>query len=491
MHNNYAIAAGNKYTADAAEAILKDGGNAIDAAIAAYWTACTAEPCMASAGAGGFAMVQMQGEKPVLHDFFCQTPRSNPNPEVDFRPLVVDFGDNTETFYIGSGSMAVPGAVAGMFALQKRYGSRSMPVLAIPGLEAAKHGVIIDPFQAHDMGLLKNFLGDSAYGRRLFFRDGKLLGEGEQLILPGWADYLDYLSRNGSGAFYQDEPVRHLLEDHEGHFSKEDFNHYPVIDREPLDITFMGSHIFTNPYPSSGGLILGHLLKGMSSWPNDVWKDRVLFARLWTELSTEIQVKGLPMLSLTDQKDGSIRSVPDQKQGSTSHMSILDKWGNAISMTFSIGEGSGYFIPGTDIHMNNMLGEPSLLPEGPFTWQTNSRLSSMMSPTIAVTKENGGIAIGSGGAGRIPFILAQVLAYYIGVGLPLSDAVEHPRIHLDSGILQVEPGWPDDLNLDASQLNRWKNRSLYFGGVHSVAHQHGNPLAVGDIRRYGVGRVGQ
>lgn len=491
MQNRYAIAAGNKYTADAAEEILKDGGNAIDAAVAAYWTACTAEPCMASAGAGGFAMVQMQGQKPVLHDFFCQTPRTKPNHKVDFRPLVVDFGDTTETFYVGSGSMAVPGAVAGMFALQQKYGSRSMPVLAIPGMEAAKRGVIIDPFQSHDMGLLRNFLGDSAYGQSLFFKNGKVIGEGEQLILPAWADYLDYLSRQGAAAFYRDEPMRHLLEDHDGHFTKEDFHDYRVIDRHPLEIEFRGSQIFTNPYPSLGGVILGILLKGMSIWPETIWTDRVGFANLWTELSAKIQATGMSMASLAGLWDGPIEGYPDQKHGSTSHMSILDKWGNAVSMTFSIGEGSGYFIPGTDIHMNNMLGEPSLLPNGLFTWQPNSRLSSMMSPTIAVTKDKGCIAIGSGGAGRIPFMLAQVLAYYLGVGLPLSDAVEHPRIHLDKGVLQIEPGWPDDLNMDVSRQNRWKNRSLYFGGVHSVAKRQDGLHAIGDIRRYGVGRLGQ
>lgn len=490
MHNRYAIAAGNKYTADAAEEILKDGGNAIDAAVAAYWTACTAEPCMASAGAGGFAMVQMQGQKPVLHDFFCQTPRSTPNPKVDFRPLVVDFGDNTETFYVGSGSIAVPGAVAGMFAIQERYGSRSMPVLAIPGVEAAKNGVVIDPFQAHDIGLLQNFLGDTAYGKSLFYKNGKPIGEGEQLVLPAWADYLEYLSRQGAGAFYQDEPMRHLLENHGGHFSKEDFHQYRVIDRKPLDVEFKGSHIFTNPFPSSGGIILGLLLKEMRTWPDTIWKDRVQFALLWTKLSAKIQATGLSIPALADLWDGALEGFPDQKHGSTSHISILDQWGNAVSMTFSIGEGSGYFIPGTDIHMNNMLGEPSLLPKGLFTWQPNMRLSSMMSPTIAITKDKGCMAIGTGGAGRIPFMLAQVLAYYLGVGLPLSDAVEHPRIHLDKSVLQVEPGWPDDLNMEASRLNRWKSRSLYFGGVHSVAQRLGSLQAIGDIRRYGVGRLG-
>lgn len=495
MGKSYAVATGNRATTQAAVEVLKDGGNAIDAAIAAYWTACTAEPCMASAGAGGFAMVHMAHEPPVLVDFFCQTPKSRPNPNVDFRVKTVDFGDSTEDFYIGSGSIALPGAVAGLFALQERFGSRPMQVLAQPGVQAAKEGVVIDGFQAHDMYLLREFLGDSDYGRRLFYRDGVVLQEGDVVQLPTWAEYLDYLSRQDARAFYEDEPARCLLRDHEGHLVPEDLKNYEVILRQPLKTKLHGYTVYTNPHPSVGGVLLGVLLRELDSWPENTWSDPVQFLLRWDELCARLHRSGYHMRTLSMILDGVIPpgAIPAQKHGSTSHISVADGWGHAVSMTFSIGEGSGYIIPGTDIHMNNMLGEPSLLPGGLFSWTPDTRLSSMMAPTlVSNADEQDWVVMGTGGAGRIPFVLGQAIGYYVAMGMPWEEAMSRSRVHRDRDTLHLEQGWPEAIPGDifTAPVNRWRQRSMFFGGIHAVRKTARAMDAVGDARRWGVAEVG-
>ena len=123
------ISAGHHITAKAAAEILKDGGNAVDAAIAAFFASFVAEPCMSSAGGGAFANVLFEG-KVRLYDFFCQTPRQKrPVSAINFFPVTVDFGDTTEDFHVGHGSVAVPGAIAGMFALHRDFGSIPMQTL--------------------------------------------------------------------------------------------------------------------------------------------------------------------------------------------------------------------------------------------------------------------------------------------------------------------------------------------------------------------------
>lgn len=488
----YAVAAGHQATAEAAIDILRDGGNAVDAAIAAYWAACTAEPCMASAGAGGFAMVHPAGKAAVLVDFFCQTPGQVPNPHVPFEPIEVDFGESQELFYIRTGSIAVPGAVAGMFHLLNRYGSRPMSVLAQPGTHLARQGLPLNGFQAYDLFLLKDFVGDSEIGRRRFYQEGRIKQAGEVVALPDWADYLEDLSRQDARCFYQGEAGQRMVRDHQGHLALSDLNHYQVIERNPLQVDFQGHRIWTNPHPSIGGLLLGILLAEMNGWPNTDLGDPVAFQVRWEALCARLRQDGFRKQTLQDLAarlfpDG---DMPPQAWSGTSHLSIVDHWGNAIALTFSIGEGSGYFIPGTDIHLNNMLGEPALLPDGPFTWQPDVRLSSMMSPTILASADlSSWTALGSGGAGRIPFMLAQVIHRLVSEGMHVLDAVRAPRSHRDDLHFHLEPGFPEQIYTQGYSLpvQRWKEPSLFYGGVHAVRWQGSEMEACGDFRREGVG----
>ncbi|MFN7118422.1 MAG: gamma-glutamyltransferase, partial [Saprospiraceae bacterium] len=166
---NFAIAAGHEQTAQAAAEILKSGGNAVDAAIAALLMTWVAEPCLSSAGGGGFALVRTANGDTKLFDFFCQTPKARrPMSEVDFFPVVVNFGDAQETFHVGKGATATPGAVAGVFTLHQQYGSLPMRELVQPAITAAKEGVQVKDFQRFSFQLLEPILRLSEHGQKRF-----------------------------------------------------------------------------------------------------------------------------------------------------------------------------------------------------------------------------------------------------------------------------------------------------------------------------------
>jgi len=169
---NFAIAAGHDATADTALEILKSGGNAFDAAIAAMMTAFVAEPGMTSGGGGAFANVRKADGTCMIFDFFSQTPKhKRPASEVDFFPIEVDFGTTIEVFHVGKGSTAVPGSIAGLFALHEQLGTLPMERLIEIPVQFAKEGVLINQFQHYDYKLLENIFRIDPKARSIFFKD--------------------------------------------------------------------------------------------------------------------------------------------------------------------------------------------------------------------------------------------------------------------------------------------------------------------------------
>ncbi len=490
---SFAIAAGHDATADTAQEILKIGGNAFDAAIAAFMTSFIAEPCMSSGGGGAFATIRKADGTCQIFDFFCQTPSIKKSlDQIEFEPIEVDFGTTSELFHIGKGSVGVPGSIAGIFSLHKHFGSIPMQELVQIPIQYAKEGVITNDFQAEDMGLLKDILGYTEHGKSLFYKNDRIFQIGDVLKMPQLADFLDYMSKEGPAAFYQGEIAQAIVaaQNDGGYLTMEDFKNYEVLIREPLSFKYRGKHIYTNPLPSIGGTLMTHYLKALESlelaeFPMS--KDYV--SNLYDAFSKFEALDRRP-LALGESLSNLLKR--DKKHGSTTHFNIIDKWGNAISLTTTIGEGSGHFVEGTDIQLNNMLGEAALLPDGLHSWSPNVRLSSMMAPTI-VEDENNRLKIvtGSGGASRIPSAITQVLHYLIDFKASVNEAVNHPRVHLGHGIFNLEPGFnvnPPDLNIK-EEINNWEAPSLFFGGVHTIMCDHGALYASGDERRDGVIRI--
>lgn len=480
-----AFSGGHKECQKVAQLILEAGGNAFDAAIATHLAMFIAEPCMASAGGNGFALIKANGDKFRFLDFFSQTPKVKTQAKLDYHSIVVNFGTETEEFHIGLASVAVPGTIKALFLLHERYGTMPMSNLVEPAIEMARKGVIINSFQGHDMYLLAEILGHSEKGRQLFFEEGQVKKEGDTIKMPRMADFLYNLAREGKDLFYKGEIARQIEKESladGGHLRRSDFEAYEVNESNPLVYNYLNKKILLPNGPSKGGAAIVCFLDTLVRT-----KDMVNSIKTSLEL-----LKNVPELierinKIISPNLYNLLSGTANYKG-TSHFNIVDKNGNAISLTSSIGEGSGCFIKGTDMQLNNMLGEVFLLPNGPHSWVENERMHSMMTPLMVTDRsDNLEFIAGSGGASRIPFALGQVLKNYFEDKLDLENAIEVGRLFYQYDMAQVEAGAETKSN-QFPQKN-WDNKSLYFGGVHAIALNEKGMMAHGDSRRLGSAAI--
>ncbi|MFT6333862.1 MAG: gamma-glutamyltranspeptidase/glutathione hydrolase [Saprospiraceae bacterium] len=494
---NYALSGGHKKTIEAAEIILNQGGNAVDAAIAGYLVSFVAEPCMASLGAGGFAMINNKKQIKVI-DFFCQTPIQKKSiHQQDFFPVTVDFGRTTEDFHVGKGSIAVPGALAGIYKMHELYGSIPIKQLIEPALLWSKEGIPIDKFQAYDFILLAEIFALDPNMKHVFFnKNGTLKKEGDILRMESYSDFLDVLSHEGRDLFYKGDIAKSISNDmlQGGHLTRNDFDQYEAIVRDPIKFNFLGKSVHTTGFPSVGGMLVTAILNTFQDSTSDkkIYPQTIEhFQELASTFSRIAQLNNdqAKIANYLFHNFGintrTNTNTSSSKWGGTSHFNVIDKKGMTVSLTTSVGEGSGYFIPGTDMQMNNMLGEEALMPNGFHNWIENQRLQSMMCPTI-LTDESGSTlhALGSGGAGRIPYAISQVLINSQYFNSSIEQSISTPRLHINNSTFEVEKGF-DIENMDIPNLNIWENQSLYFGGINAVSKTGNSYIGTADKRRYG------
>jgi gamma-glutamyltranspeptidase / glutathione hydrolase len=328
-----------------------------------------------------------------------------------------------------------------------------------------------------------------------------------------FADTLENLASLGYEealrAFYEGEIAQKTVQDCRaggGFLSLDDFKQYKVIERSPLVINYRGVQMLTNPPPSAGGSLVAfclelldkfdlsqmtfgsaahlQLLSQAMRWTNEarrLYLDKALF-------DPDIAERFIAA-DLVDKYAQPLHAMMNRglnRWGSTTHVSVIDDEGNAASVTTSNGEGSSYIVPGTQIMMNNMLGEEDLNPNGFNQWPFNQRMSSMMAPTMILRDGKPQLVLGSGGSNRIRTAILQVISNILDFGMPLAAAVEAPRIHWENGVFHLEaPLEPPSLGTD--RVVRWQQRNLFFGGVHAVGLEATGTLqGAGDPRRSGV-----
>jgi gamma-glutamyltranspeptidase/glutathione hydrolase len=488
----FAIAAGHQETLNAAKTILENGGNAVDAAICAFLTSMVVEPCMAGVGGGGLALVREGNGRTTTFDFFCHTPRTKiPRNKEHFYPVTVDFGGALEDFYVGAASVATPGSIAGIYALYDRYGTIPIRELFGTAIDLAGKDVVLDTFQAYDLQLLEGICGASSRGREIYFRkDGTIKKEGDTLSFPHLSDFLEVLSYEGQDFFYKGDIstyIHKISTDLGGHIKSEDLSNYKVHVSEAPSLNWMNSLVHLVGYPSMGSSIIAATLKALEGSKSELFSKADFSQLVESFRSTYILAKDPGRLSrfLKESYQLSIPYGKDIKKGGTTHFSIMDGNGMSVALTASIGEGSGIIIPGTDVHLNNMLGEEALMSKGFYNWEEDVRLISMMSPTIVAHEDGRVLVTGSGGAGRIPYMISLLCKNIFINDLGLEEAVNAPRLYYHDGVVEVEPGFQIDENLP-SEINEWKEPSLYFGGTHSILGKPASMQAIADARRYGV-----
>ena len=501
------VAAGHEATAQAAVEMLQAGGNAFDAALGAMLAACVAEPVLASPGGGGFLTAQPAGGEPLVYDFFAHTPRQrHPAEAIDFSPIVADFGTASQVFHIGMGSMATPGFVRGLFDIQRERCRLPMDLLMAPARQLASEGVEINPFQDLIARIVSPILKATPQALALHASPtdpGRLIGLGENHRLPELGDFFGALEAEGAELFYQGEVARQLVEDSRtqgGQLRREDLQDYRLIRRKPLIQSYRNARLITNPLPSLGGSLIAFSLGLMASehfTPAQLGSERHLrhLARVMRLTQLIRSDEQAPMEQILD-PDVARRYRRRLRQGGlsrrgTTQISVADSEGNLASLTLSNGEGCGYVIPQTGVMMNNMLGEEDLNPGGFHRWPADQRLASMMAPSLVLDSNGEAIVIGSGGSNRIRSAILQVVSHLLDFDLSLSEAVSQPRLHFEEQLLSLEPGIAESVYhalLDEfPEQQRWQEKSLFFGGVHTVSrHADGRLQGMGDERRGGV-----
>ena len=501
--NKGIVTAGHERTATAAAEILRSGGNAFDAAIAAMYATCIAEPALASLGGGGFLMAFQRDSAPILFDFFVQTPhRHKPPDEIDSRSFICDFGSAQQEFMIGSGTSAVPGYVKGIFEVAQRYSTMPMTELVQPALDLLNDDIVVNEMQAHIFKILTPiYLSLDArdiYESRK--NPGNTIEPGETIHFPQYTDLLETLAIEGMDLFYRGEIAKaiHEISQQGGLVDYSDMAAYSVELRTPLKVHYSGYDVFLNPKPSSGGILIALGLTRLNALDMRS-RDFGTLAHLTAMLETMAacnKVSENPEhgeCDLDTELKAIYRKILDshaQATRGTTHISVIDRFQNAVSVSVSNGEGCGTLIPGTPVMMNNMLGEHDVNPDGLLDWPANTRLSSMMSPTVAMSHEGGLIATGSGGSNRIPTAIQQVLVNLIDFGMSVEDAVRAPRLHHHQGASFLENLFNASVieQFSASYPNctHFDRRDVYFGGVHTAKYCNGDIEGFGDDRRGGV-----
>jgi gamma-glutamyltranspeptidase / glutathione hydrolase len=488
------VAAGHPVTAEAGAEVLREGGNAVDAAVCAMLTSFITESPLTGLGAGGFMLVHKRaesGDTTELVDFFVAAGGADGVERgSELEAIPVDFGDQQQDFHVGAASCGVPGNPAGVVAVAERHGSVPMERLIHPAVELAREGVALTAGQAYFHEILHPILTSTPEGAALYAPEGRVLSEGELFRFPDAGDALERLAAEGADLFYEGEigaRVSEWVRERGGTLGRDDMAAYEPIVREPVRAAFRGAEVLTNPPPSSGGILIAYALGVLESLGDTTRVPQLVAA---TEAANERRTAEFAE-GLHD--EAFVRSFfDDDRLGSTTHISVLDGDGMCASVTCSNGTGSGLVVPGTGVHVNNMLGEEDLNPGGFHRIPPGRRVSSMMAPTVALEDGEVTLGLGSAGSNRIRSAILSVVVRVVEQGMDAEEAVRAPRIHFEGGTLQAEPGVKEDglaeVEARGIPVVRWSRQNLYFGGVQAVTRDPatGEMSGGGDPRRGGT-----
>jgi gamma-glutamyltranspeptidase / glutathione hydrolase len=440
-----AIAAGHPLSAESGARVLRAGGNAVDALLAAAFTGFVTEGPLTGPAGGGFLLVHEPGGEPTLLDCFFAVPAERLG-EMD--EVLVDFEDaGTQTFHVGEGSVAVPGLLAGLEEAHRRFATRPWAELVDPALELARDGVECDEPRAFLHRILGQILLREEAGRRVY-------GDPARVVTEDLYETLERVRDAGATA------VATLVPEYAA-----DLASYEVLERSPLATDVLGCRVFAVPAPSRGGRIVLEILEFLAAADEPSLYEEARAIQLAYGASAAGPLTG------------------------TTHVSVVDASGTAAALSSTLGSGSGVFRGGAQL--NNMLGELDVIGHEPR--ERGTRLPTMLTPTLALEADRPRLLLGSAGSVRLAGAIAQVAWRVLRWSTPLPAAIDAPRMHVDGSTLHLEGGIPDDAAFrmqNAWEVLRWAGLNLFFGGVQAVElRADGTLAAAGDPRRGGAGLV--
>jgi gamma-glutamyltranspeptidase/glutathione hydrolase len=434
--------------------------------------------------------------------------------------IEVDFsGGSTQVFQVGGASCAVPGAAAGLEAAHQAYGSRPWKRLLEPAIELAYRGVEVNESQAYLHKILDLILCWREEGQAIYRPDGERLGAGDHLVQRDLGATLELLAERGASVLSTGPLARRIVKHVAslgGAMTEADLAGYRPSWRRPVLTGFGGLAFLSNPPPASGGVLTAYGLALLDRLPvrggPGCAEEVALLVEVMAEqarvregeFASRLYRGGLAARLLAPETiEGALvriaqRLAPPPGLGAagvsgTTHISVVDGNGNAASLTASNGAGSGVVAPGTGIHLNNMLGEYSVVASGPGI-RPGRRLTSLMAPSLVLSGDRPRLVVGSAGSLRLHGAILQAVANVIRHDLPVEEAIVRPRVHAEGEVVHCEggadPGELDRLGQLGYELVRWRQRNLFFGGVSAVEVLEDDELAAaGDPRRGGVGIV--
>jgi gamma-glutamyltranspeptidase/glutathione hydrolase len=442
-----AVAAGHPATVDAGVEILEEGGNAADAAVAASLASCVAETVMTGLLGGGHAIVFHDGGVRTL-DFFVAVPGLGAEPRtVELVHLEVPFGAELIHYAVGIGSCGVPGVLPGLGELWARDGSLPWERLVEPALRLALEGVDMPEAHVACLEMLAPVM-TMREGKRIYSPAGRLLETGEPLRQPGLVAALEAVAEEGAESPTLEAALLELMDERGGLVTRDDLRLYEPAWSEPGRVAFCGHEIASRI--------------GLNS-PLPVFRS----------------LAGPDPVSLAQALTGG------DGRGDTTNITVVDRDGDAVVLTTSLGLGSGDWLPRFDLHLNSMLGEADLLVG---ELAPGERMASMMSPTLVFDDDGLTLALGAAGGTRLRSALVQVVSGIVDERLGAREAVERPRLHPVGEIVHVEPGFAEEsltsLERAGFSVRRWPSLHHFFGGVSAVTRS----AAAGDPRRSGSAR---
>jgi len=484
--------------------ILKRGGNAVDAAVAVGFALAVVLPEAGNLGGGGFMLVHLREQnKTVAIDYRETAPAAatrdmfvQANGEVDSDAL--NFG------YTGVG---VPGSVAGLTHALARYGTMKLPDVIAPAIKLASAGFILKPSHENTLRNAQERLGRNENSRKIFLKaDGSVPHFGERLVQKDLAWSLTQIAGDGAKAFYEGAIGARLIADiqaHGGVMTRADLKNYRVIEREPVHGTYRGYDIFSMPPPSSGGVHLIEILNVLEGYPLAEWgqnsaatmhvmieaerrayADRskylgdpdfvsVPVAQLTSKKYADDLRKQISLECATPSSEVAPGNLAPYESTQTTHFSVIDRWGNAVSNTYTLnyGYGSGITAAGTGILLNNEMDDFSAKPGAPNAYglvgaEANAvgprkRPLSSMTPTLVFKDGKLLMATGSPGGSTIITVVLQTIVNVIDYQQNIASAVSAPRFHhqWQPDNVRVEQG----ISLDTIALLRAKGHDVQIG----------------------------
>ena len=524
-----ALAMPDEFSAQASEDILRAGGNAVDAAVAAGLTLAVTLPEAGNIGGGGFMMIHMDGEDAFL-DYREKAPlAASRDMYLDEKGDLID-----QASLIGGQAAAVPGTVAGFWAAHKRFGKLPWADVVAPAIKLAADGFYPHEFLVDYVRGVHDWFGDSVNFKKYFGH----LAEGEIFRQPELAATLQRIADVGADDFYRGETAKMLVDQmsrSNGLITMKDLASYDAVWREPLRSEWRDYEIVSAPPPSSGGFAIVQLLKMkdfLAHYLDDVPHNSPQYIHIVAEMEKRVFADRAEYMGDPDFVDVDMDALmadeyiarraqeidpniiaqldgvkPGLESPDTTHYSIMDQWGNAISNTYTINWefGSGVVVEGAGFLLNNEMDDFSAKPGVPNVFgvvgntaneiQPGKRPLSSMSPTLLLRDGKAEMVIGTPGGSTIFTSVFQTIVNILDFGMSPDDAVGATRFHhqlLPPDLITYSPKRPlpqETISALSDRGYRAEPHFFAFGDLQVIVRNGDEFQAASDPRRRGESRI--